>query len=283
MPLKRTPPRDLQSSNYESDSSTKGSTDNVTSRNKRKREHGDYSEELKAFKAELLSLFTTKFGTLQLAINDIKEQNEDIRRSQDLISEKYDDIILKIENLEAEKKKNLDYIRSIESKLDNMEKHIRMACLEIKNIPKKIGETKEYLLNCVIDIGRVIDKRVQPSDIRDIFRTRNKNKDNTTIIVEFCSVWQKEHMLQCVKKFNKENKLNLSHLQLPGAPTPIYISENLTQKVKKIFFLARDFAKVNNFAYCWTARGKVYLRKAQGDNYIRLENEEDLMKLQRQK
>ncbi|CAG5038393.1 unnamed protein product [Parnassius apollo] len=169
MPLKRYPPKDLQTSNCESDSSTKGSTENVAiaSRNKRKREHGDCNDELKAFKSKLLALFNSKFTTLQSVINDIRVQNTEIRKSQDLISEKYDEIILKIEKLESERNKNLIYIQSLEAKLENMERHLRAACLEIKNIPIKQGESKEDLANYVINLALLLKLSVQPSEIRD--------------------------------------------------------------------------------------------------------------------
>ncbi|CAG5058238.1 unnamed protein product [Parnassius apollo] len=147
MPLERTPAKDLQTSNYESDSSTKGSTENIAiaSRNKRKGEHGDCSDELKAFKSEILALFNSKFTTLQSVINDIRVQNTEIRKSQDLMSEKYDEIILKIEKLESERNKNLIYIQSLEAKLENMERHLRAAYPENKNISEKTRENKGRL------------------------------------------------------------------------------------------------------------------------------------------
>ncbi|KAL4718354.1 hypothetical protein ACJJTC_002467 [Scirpophaga incertulas] len=74
-------------------------------------------------------------------------------------------------------------------------------------------------------------------------------------------------------------RLNSKHLMFDGASKPIYITEALTTKAQKLFFLAREFARENEFKYCWTSRGIVFLRKADKQPPIRIESEKDLTKL----
>ncbi|KAG7307299.1 hypothetical protein JYU34_007464 [Plutella xylostella] len=84
------------------------------------------------------------------------------------------------------------------------------------------------------------------------------------IIVETTSTILKADFLKASKSFNikHQNKLSTKHLGLrTSEDTPIYVSEQLTAKASRLHFLARDLVKSKKFKYCWTAYGKVYLRK----------------------
>ncbi|XP_013146619.1 PREDICTED: uncharacterized protein LOC106109570 [Papilio polytes] len=87
-------------------------------------------------------------------------------------------------------------------------------------------------------------------------------------------------------KFNKNNsnnKLNTEHLQIKGPKIPIYFSENLSTKTKRLYYLAREFAAYEKYKFCWTTHGKVYLRKEEGTPLYRINSEEDINKLKLEK
>ncbi|KAL4708006.1 hypothetical protein ACJJTC_010622 [Scirpophaga incertulas] len=64
--------------------------------------------------------------------------------------------------------------------------------------------------------------------------------------------------------------------QLIGPSKPIFISENLTAKVKKLFYLSREFAKTHAYKFCWVTNGKIFLRKKENGTLSRIERESDL-------
>ncbi|CAB3231713.1 unnamed protein product [Arctia plantaginis] len=74
------------------------------------------------------------------------------------------------------------------------------------------------------------------------------------------------------------NKLSTEHLRLGGPAKPVFVSENLTPKMKRLFFLARDFASSNQYRYCWVTNGKIYLREKQGAPHIMIKSESNLPK-----
>lgn len=111
----------------------------------------------------------------------------------------------------------------------------------------------------------------------NVFRIKTK-AINAPIIVELTTVHCKENLLTSFKKFNKDkqNKLNTEHLRIQGTSIPIYISENLTAKTKRLFFLARGAASHLDFKFCWTSRGKVFLRRNEGSPHILVQTEQDI-------
>jgi hypothetical protein len=105
------------------------------------------------------------------------------------------------------------------------------------------------------------------------------------IVAEFSSTLTKGNFLMACKKYNstaiklKTEQLNSTQLGLEGPKTEIYFSDHLTPQASRLYFLARDFRKINNYEFCWTSNGLIYLRRKQGEPHIAINNEEQLQAL----
>ncbi|CAB3248532.1 unnamed protein product [Arctia plantaginis] len=197
-----------------------------------------------------------KIEKIYTSIEEIKAQNVTIQSTVTFLSQNYDALQDRINQLETqlvkERETNLLHLQKLEDNLEKMERGAR--------------------------IGSLINVPVQVHDVRDIFRTRSKDVDSRPIIVEFTTNLLKEKFIYMQRKFNKENKLSTEHLRLGGPAKPVFVSENLTPKMKRLFFLARDFASSNQYRYCWVTNGKIYLREKQGAPHIMIKSESDLPK-----
>lgn len=264
---------------------------NVTERKKRKLEASDstVSYELKNMFQALSEEQNKHFTELQATVNNLKEQNEVLTKSVETMSSKYDEFLNKITKLEKERKEDKkvihyleEKIELLEDKIENFERGQKSSGIEIRNMPIQKQETKDDLSKLVIDLGKAIKVDIQTSNIRDIFRIKGKSGTINPIIVDFASVITKEKYVLGVKKYNKlhdDNKLSTAALQMEGPVKPIYVAESLTAKTRRLFFLARDFCNTNDYDYCWTSHGRVYLRKKEGTPAVRLVHESELMEL----
>ncbi|CAH2088400.1 unnamed protein product [Euphydryas editha] len=123
-----------------------------------------------------------------------------------------------------------------------------------------------------------------PRDIKDIFRikARNESENSPPIIVELGSTILKTDMLKKTKDFNIKNKCKLQAKHLgftTNEDTPVYLSEQLTAKGARLFFLSRDLVKTKKFKYCWTAFGRVFVRKDDASKIICIQNEAQVHQL----
>lgn len=226
-----------------------------------------------------------KLDELQSSINAIRQQNEGMIESIEFLTNEYRDLRKHVDNLEIERKSNQKYIQTLENEIESLKTSQKTSCIEIRNIPTKQKEAKQDLLDTINKISDVLNMVVDVNSIRDIYRVNTKIDSNKPIIVEFTSVITKEKLIEQCKKFNlqhKNNKLNTSHLNISGPQKSVYISEHLTSRARRLFFLARDFANTNEFKFCWTAGGKVFIRKKEGERLIRINSESDLCNLQDQ-
>lgn len=294
MPLKRTPPKmsttttnldvpitqshSLSDPNLYVPSNSEPTVSCVTQRNKRRRDcHSDKSDfdEFKEYITDMLI-------ELKTTVCEIKEQNIKLQASVDFTAQKYDEIMTKIIQIENIRKEDKKHIQSLEEKLDKIELQQRAASIEIRNIPKRNGENKQDLNSYLEDICKTVNTTFKRSDLKDIFRINKNISHKSTIIAEFNSVLTKENILKSVKIYNKQNKinkLNTEHLKIAGPKLPLYFSENLTSKNRRLFYLAREHATQENYKFCWTSFGKVYLRKEDGAPPIRIDSDNDIRKM----
>lgn len=295
MPLKRTPPKQQILSETDSES-VEGSVSDMQNYNdqanintrrmmKRKQQENDLSnfmQEVRDSFAKFSEQHNLKLQSLESSLAEIKSQNDSINTSMQVLSSNYDVILKELESLKSERKEHLAYINSLENKIELLENQSCASKIELRNIPKLQNESKTELCNVVKKIGNVLNLHLQNSDIKDIYRPFAKPNVLKPIVVEFTSVLTKESVLNSVKNLTltqKTEKLNTNLLGLDSPRKPIFVSDCLTPKGRRLFFLARDFATTYQYTYCWTSYGKIYLRKKEGMPHIRINGEQDLIKL----
>ena len=297
--IKRTPPKPgsepLVHHSSEPDLTTPKSEktlDRVTLRQKRKHD-SEQLIEMKSLREDIMSSFESlrkeqqdKFNVMHNNLDQILAQNTDLKNTIEFLSSKYDDLVAKLTLLEREKKDTLEYIASLEDKVENMERNSKSSSLEIRNVPKKPNESKEDLVEIVKTLGITVNTDIQVSELRDVYRLTNNRKPQADgpITAEFTSTITKDKFLTNIKKYNRDhktNRLNCSHIKMAGN-TPIFISESLTAKARKLFYQAREFTKLHNYAYHWTSYGRVYIKKEDGAPARRITQESDFERLKPQ-
>jgi hypothetical protein len=268
---------------------TEEPTCNVTSRYYKRRAlqtppKSDTSFNMDVMMKEMRSLFSAQTIRQDQRFEDMKkcmdQQCADIKESINFLSERYDILLTEIESLRKDKIEDKKCIKNLEDKIEQLERQNRATGLEIRNIPMKAGETKTDLAEIVVNLSQILGAPILHHEIKDVFRINAKNQ-NKPIIAEFTTVIAKEKIINAHKIFNKgqQGKLCTSDLKIEGPKMLIYMSESLTSKIRRIHFMARNFAAQHDYKFCWTSYGRVYLRKADGTQKIQIVDDGDLLKL----
>lgn len=298
----RTPPSGgVMRSNSKSDATgnpTPQSPDNIAQRSKRPRAEcspasdlSQFREEIKNMLAEWKSDQDNVLTKLVSELSDLKAQNVKIQKSYleieksiEFMSSKYEEFFKQIIEFEKERKELKDYILNLETKIQDLQNKSRPSVLEIRNVPKKDDETLQDLINVVCKVGKTVKMDISPTELRDIYRAPGKPDTNSAIIADFTSVITKSQYLSNVRQYNKERapseKLTSGQVGLPGKSAPIYVDEHLPNSMKKLFYLVRTFAKQNNYRFCWTTNGRIFLRKEIGSKAINITSEKCLRNLE---
>ncbi|KAL4715123.1 hypothetical protein ACJJTC_012170 [Scirpophaga incertulas] len=138
--------------------------------------------------------------------------------------------------------------------------------LEIVGVPEQLNEN---LTHVVMIASKKIGVDLQMTDLDEVRRVGTKNPKNTTnrtvsrpIVVKFLSKIKRDDVLSAYKGRRKLTSEDL----VPGSSSSVYINERLTAQNRQLFREARTRAKMQNFQYCWTRNGTVFIRKAANTN-----------------
>lgn len=268
---------------------------NTSKRSKRPPSESSPTNDLENFKEEIRAMLTkwnadqeanlknlTTKITMELA--ELKLQNEklqnirlEIEESASLMNEKYEEIKTKMTKLECERSEQRKHIDNLEKQIQDLQEHRRSAVIELRNIPPREQENCNDLVKTVVDVCKPLQITVEPTQIRDIYRVQGKQGPSKQIVAEFHSVMMKNNILHAARNFNKgkpaTEKLNSGHIGSIGERVPIYIADRLPARSRQLFYEARKFAKSQEYQYCWSADGKIFLRKKEGEKPIRIQSE----------
>ncbi|KAL4704868.1 hypothetical protein ACJJTC_019446 [Scirpophaga incertulas] len=226
------------------------------------------SPENSSFKDELLTMLTNwkkdqdhTFSLLRLEILQLKEQgaaiqatNTEMEKSLNFMSQQYEDLQEKLLRMEQERREDLNYIASLENKVDNLQKKLKFTVIEFRNLPCEVesvrNETQQDLCNLIQKTCKVIQADIDQCEIKDIFRVKMKTGADT-VVADLTSVLAKNRILDA----------------------------SLTNKDRKLYGQARAKAKELDYKFCWISNGRIYLRKSQGGPRLEIKNETDFTSL----
>lgn len=262
----------------------------ISKRNKRVREE-DLPGEFTKFKYEIKEMLTSFISTQESELKvitsnlkDIQVTNNSIETAITNLSYQNEEFRKKIELLELQGKKDREYIVLLEDKIEDLQKSSKKTCIELKNVPKMPQENSSELINMVMNLSKHLSLEMGSHDIKDIYRvpSRKEGITNTPIIVELNSTMLKTNLLKKAKLYNIKNpsKLQAKHLGIiNNAEVPVFISEHLTPKSARLFFLARDLAKTKHYKFCWTAFGRILVKRDENSRVIVIKSEAQVHQL----
>ncbi|KAJ0169276.1 hypothetical protein K1T71_015160, partial [Dendrolimus kikuchii] len=163
-------------------------------------------EDWKNTQNSLLNKLIHEVADIKDQNNQIKQSNEEIEKSLDFLNLQYEDIKLKVQGLETERKEYLQHITFLETKIEDMERNAKLSSIEIRNVPLiNKAETKTDLCNIVQNTCKALNVIVPQVAIRDVYRLNKKNTKSSTIIADFTSVILKNEVIQGIKNYNNQH------------------------------------------------------------------------------
>lgn len=275
---------------FTSNSSQRAKRRRQPSKEKSADEMTDFRDEMRNLIKEMMAAQNSRLDKLESHILEISKQytniestNAGIEKSMTCMSNQLTSLEAKITDLEKERGSVAMQLSKIDEKIDFLENSLVKSCIELRNLPKNPRETKENLYAMVQHLSKTLSIDLQSSDIRDVVRQPSKKEfKNSSVSVEFSNTLIKSRFLKAAKEYNSRfptAKLNLTHVGLGDHQSPLYVADQLTSKAKKLFYVTRNFAKSHNFKYCWTANGRIMLRKDNDSSYIIIKSELQLQQL----
>lgn len=209
------------------------------------------------------------------ALPALKETVDHIERSIEMMSDKYDELLQRIEKQDGEIRdlktrvdrmeecKQEDTIQQLRRDVDELEWRSRRLNLEFHGIPKSENEDLLSKVNEEI-ASKVGVPQLVKSEVSAIHRLPSRPGKVPGVIVRFTSQETRDKWLEGKKS-------------LRG--TSLYVTENMTKHSRTLLAATKEWAKTKGYMYTWHKNGKVHLRKRDGEPVILIKSEQDLISL----
>lgn len=92
------------------------------------------------------------------------------------MASQYDALVNKLETVERDNQYLKSHIKTLEYKIDTLEKDSKSTSIELRNVPKSNLVDKQSLSSTIGNLGTTIGSTslIQDTEIRDIYRTKSE-------------------------------------------------------------------------------------------------------------
>lgn len=217
---------------------------------------------------------------------EIKKELKEFEKSMNFNSNKLDDVLEKLNDMECDIKKinekqnmleaeneNLKLkIKHLENSIDDIEQYSRNKNIQVDGIPV---QKDENLREMIQELSKKIDVNIKKEDIDAIHRVPTRSTKNPEpIIVQFLTRQMKEDIIAKSRGSN----LNTNDLGMNCSKT-IYINDHLSKTKKQLMYEARQLKKSKEYKFIWSRNGKIFVRKTETSNIININTFDDLQKI----
>jgi hypothetical protein len=213
---------------------------------------------------------------LDLLLENISQDEETTKKAIEVILGKPSSKNFITEHISAEIIKLQTEVKSMNSRIDEMEQYSRGNCLKLSGICEEgsTENTDEMVLKIVNRL--VHSDHEQIIGLQSIDRTHRvgrQKKDGKLrdIMVKFCS-----YRIRTLVYANKRNLK--SHNKNPSIKSRIFINEALTRQCIEIYNEARKLVREDLINSVWTYDGKIIL-KLRSDRKITITSDEEFKQL----
>ena len=213
------------------------------------------------------------------------------QKSLEFLGDEYDDLNRfcqganqQISRLDTRLTEIAEKVELISNSIDEAQEYSYLYNVKIVGIPhlkpkESARETSELCVKVFQEIGVALS--IQDIDIAHRVPTRRANDNQPKpIICKFTRRLAREQVMTMRRDIKKVDPRRLGlHSESNMSYAGIY--DHLTPHLQKLFTEAKKYKDDNNFRFCWTKNGSIYLRKSEDSNPIRIYQRSDLMKLTR--
>lgn len=209
-------------------------------------------------------------STLPVIQGDIAELKE-LKGTVDDMSRKMGDVIAAVEANRARVDKVEETVKEMKAKVDMGHEKLNLRISrQFWDQEVAVGGLDDKLLqNPLETVARMstslgitaFDKR----DIAKLVVTRPGQNRKKTLIVRFISPITRDEWITAKRK---KRDLTLNDIVPQSGNGKVYINERSSQTERLLLSQGKIFARDNGYKYCWMRRGRVFIKKQDGDASI---------------
>lgn len=223
----------------------------------------DARSDLRELRAEMkqmkegLEFMEKQFETMKQQLMEGRTERESLRKEN--------------ERLKAKCSENESVIVELQKRVVQGEQYSRRSNVEIKGL---VEMENENITSLVGKIGDVIGEPISASDIEVCHRVPTREQGKTNVIVQFKSKQKRDLVVEKARK----NRIRNRSVGITSE-AQIFVYEHLCPTLKRLLAQAVAKKRENQWQFVWTKNGRIFARKTQSSQVVRIETDSDLGKI----
>lgn len=186
----------------------------------------------------------------------------------------------------AEVKDLQNTVVQLRSELNDRDQDALLSDLDIGQLPEEKGENVLHVVTLLaVKLGVTLDDRdvvfaervgaIEASGSSGGGAGREGSRPRR-IVVRLARRHIRDELLQAARV---RRNFTTTDIGLLGPPRRIYVNERLTRSNRQLFYRVREECRKRQWRYCWTKRGRLYTRQADGKPVFPIRSEMDFSRV----
>ncbi|XP_047034522.1 uncharacterized protein LOC124640680 [Helicoverpa zea] len=177
-----------------------------------------------------------------------------------------------------------EVVEELRRELNDRDQDLLANDVEITNIPEAASDHPIHIAKAV---GLKLGVQLEERDIISAERVGGKQLNATSsagpavtrpraVVVRLARRELRDALLASARV---RRGATTADLDMPGPPQRFFINERLTKTNRRLFRMARDAARLHNWRFVWTKRGRILVRRSPDDSTHRIRTDEDIARI----
>lgn len=233
-----------------------------------------------------LQLVNTRISSMDNKLQDFTDEIKSLKASQEFLSNKYDEVLNKLEmikplsdrvaRLEKMMEAKDQHIHAQEERIRHLEQYGRRSMIELREVHQ---ESSENIEDVVVKVVKKMGVSITGEDIEVTHRLKGAKGRPPGIIVALKCRKMKNLIMDKRREMNRKGQQLDNEMIFNNAKGPIYVSDSLTSYYRKLLMDCKRLAKEKGFKYVWYSNEKVLVRRSDRAPVITIHDERDLARL----
>ncbi len=212
----------------------------------------------------------------------VQEAVKDLSNKLDAVTSQLELKLLEIESLKIECQKHKEENEELLNQLHSLQQYTRKNNLLLHGVPVT---QKEDVYSIIQNCTESLQIPITRTDIDIAHRIPRKNNSDSSIsvppiVIKFTRRTKKHEILTASTNKRKTAKEKNNMDVQSTTSNNWYFTEHLAPNTAKLLNLAKQKAKALKYKFVWVKEGKVYVRKDDGQQAIKITSEPDVSKLE---
>lgn len=223
----------------------------------------DFRNEIRELRAELKEL--------KESVKFMNAEFEEMKKKLVVASADRDALRRENTSLRETCKSNEILVDQLQKRTTQIDQYSRRCNLEVKGL---VQRENEDVTDLVVKIGHAVGETIMPEEIETCHRVPTRDHGKSNVVVQFKTRQKRDSVLEKARKKRIRNRE-----EGVADESPIFVNEHLCPALKRLLSLAINKKRERHWRFVWTRNGKIFARRSETSDAIRIECERDLGKI----